>query len=415
MIRLRRLKPLFAISSSLVSVGTLFLAQMLLARLLGADSYGTYAVVLALVSLVTIALSAGINFAAVRVLPTAVALADQATLRDVDRRWRRHMVWLAGILGAGAALLLFPATQTLGAVAAISSAWACLMVASGVIRGWGWPLLAIGLSTVGRSFGILGAVVIIYMMMGAVTLRMALWATLAGTAIVALLSVVALWLVTARARLGDNASSRLGGEWRRAARAGVISDLLFTAFGRLDVVILGFLASSGDVGLLAISLRLAEIVALPHMALSVYIGPTISLQRRGGGPFSLRSLVVLSATASAFALFPILAWGQSILALMGPEFIAAIGPLSILATAHLLSVVLGGLAHSALLLVGAYRSQLRLTTAFIALRALATVIGYDAAGLTGAATAIGAVIAIHAAVQAKIASAATGLRFGLVR
>jgi O-antigen/teichoic acid export membrane protein len=150
-----------------------------------------------------------------------------------------------------------------------------------------------------------------------------------------------------------------------------------------------------DLGLLRAAERLALLVSFSVLAINPVIAPRIVRLSRGGDPIRLRRLtgraMLASTGIAACVLVPLVIWPGPALALMGPEFTAAVPYLRVMACAQLLAAAIGPLAMM-LNMSGRERLSMWINLATLALAA-ALVPGLSLAyGATGFAVAYAAII-----------------------
>ncbi|MEO5614215.1 MAG: polysaccharide biosynthesis C-terminal domain-containing protein [Cypionkella sp.] len=132
-------------------------------------------------------------------------------------------------------------------------------------------------------------------------------------------------------------------EWLRPAVSLTLIMLADTIMSRAGILIIGLRNDTLGAGIFAVAFNLAQLVALPRMALSALFAPTVSALYARGDMVALQRLMARSAALSlAFTLviaLPLIAGAPILLPWFGPQFVTA-GPV-------LIVLVLGQLAAAA--------------------------------------------------------------------
>lgn len=335
----------------IAAMAATFGVGVLLARGLGVEGYGQYAIALAVISLAGIPGELGIPRLVVRETAAALARKDWSGLFGV-LRWADR-----SCIAVSAAVAVVVATATLVFSGAGDALGAAIL--------WGVPIIPIfalakirgaalqGLHQVplGQTVSTLARPLLLALLLG--------FFLLAGTALDAA-DAMALNALTAFAALGAGqvwlrnrlpprtiaTPVRNGRAWIASAIPLGMSEGLLMLEAQLAVLFLGLVASAVEVGLFRIAASTAVALIAPIFLVSAVVSPQLSRLHASGDVARLQRLVAFAARAQ-FAIvlllsLPLLLAGEEILALVfGSEFAAAAGPLRLMLLGHIASSAFG--------------------------------------------------------------------------
>jgi len=399
----------------LVHAGLTLALAVVLARLLGPEGYGVYAHVLALVTLLAVPARLGLPNLVVREVAAGLAGRQWGRVRALLRCAGGGVALASGALMLAAAGMLWLLGEGGGAYTATLALGLPLL-----------PLLALG-DLRGAALRGLGRVVqgqlpehvlrpgLLLAMIAALALPGAALtpATAMGAhaAAAALAFAAGAWLLKRHLPPEVRSASPTGatGPWMRSALPLAFIAGMQVIVMQTDVLMLGILAASADVGvyrvavqgslLIAFGLEAAKIASAPHLAGLHARGE----HRRQAASFRTAAALALSL-GGVTALGLVLAGPWLIRQAFGTAYAAAYLPLVILCGGQLLRV-LGGMAGELLNMSGreavAARAVAAAALANLALNALLI----PAFGLPGAAAATAASLALWTALAARGAHA----------
>lgn len=402
--RLRSLRATAAVSALAVfavrigAAGFAYGAQVLMARMMGGAEYGIFATVWVWIAILGHTATFGLSQGACRFLP-----ADQATGRLDSVRGFLLGGALAS-LGGGLALslgglavaflqgglLAGPYGTPILVAALVVPLFAFQDYLEGVARSQGWPLLAIAPPYLVRQALIMAAMVGAVLSGAPAEAWVAIACTLAATGLAATVQAV---LLLARLRRHLPRGPRLyrWRLWLTACLPIAAGDLAASAFGFVDVVILGFLAPPEAVGLYFAATRIQQFVAFVHYAASATTAQRLAAARAHGDEAGLAHLVRMQARwtflATAGVGLGILAVSPLLLGLFGEGFRASLPVLAIL-VAGSVAASLFGPAEDVLTMLGGERLCAGITLAMLALAALLCLVLIPELGVAGAAVAV---------------------------
>ena len=315
------------------AIGLTVLASVVLARAMGVEGYGSYALALSLLSLIGIPVQMGIPTLVLRETSGSAAVGDWGRMRAVWAWATRRIVLMAPlalVAGLGGIALVAP-----------GNAVAVALIGAPLV-----PLIALGLARDAALRGLhrimLGQVSETILRPAATLVLIALaWGIggqRVGPGLAMALSVLAaaiafgfgIWLL-ARHRprqLREAAPAPVDPAWARAIwpLAGLVA---VQGLGQhLGVVILGSFAAATDVAHFKIAQSANGLAVVGLGLVSLVIAPRIAHMQARGERAALQRLVAIGAALSLAALLPAVAvlvvWGQPLLSfLYGADYLAS--------------------------------------------------------------------------------------------
>ena len=331
----------------LVSALLLFTVQVVLARILGVESYGAYAIAFAWLAMLLLIGRQGFDLATVRYVAAYQSQRQWSLLRGFLEFSHTVVFSISMIVGACLALAAWLlrdhySAEIVGALvvaAAILPVYAQMQIHESALR---------GLSLVVRAQlfqAILNPALIIVCLPLAV-----LWLDVSASGETAMaiyllanvVSLLGLWLMLRRhlpGEVGAATPERLPREWMAASFAMMFMMSFIPLLNQLSLIVIGMLQDSTSAGIYGAAFRIAYILQLPAVALTAAIGPMAAdFHARGDiealqrvTHFSVRSIFGLAlVSAIGLAVF-----GRWILGILGGEFEAAYPVIMVLAAGQL--------------------------------------------------------------------------------
>lgn len=338
---------------NIASVALTFLATLVLANLMAVGEYGTYALVVALVNILIVPATLGLDRFVVRQIPAYEVTGEHGSIPVLISYATRRVLAAGVAIGAatfGGALLLNGLRLSIETLAVGIGMVALPLAALGRLR----QATLIGLRSVVLGqvpetlvrpalLAILPLIAVLALGAGFGALH-ALGLYLAGVAIAFLLGT--LLLIRRSPRVAPSTAPAPGQDrWLGTALAmGLVTGL--AAFqGQADLIVLGALASPAETGLYAVAARGATLIGLGLLVVNLPLGPEASRL------WTSRQMALLQSTvtrAARLAVLPALAVtlafavaGERFLVLFGPEFGAAYPALLILSLGQLANAATG--------------------------------------------------------------------------
>lgn len=339
---------LLKVGSTVVAI----LITVLLARALGPSQFGAYAFAFSTAALLTLPLLQGLPVLVVREVSRAHIAERPGLASQLLAYSNRLSVLVAVIIGLAmlAAMVLFPGATVLrqplllGVALALPLVMVATLARGSVVR-------AHGAAVRGQVPDMIVRPVALLAMVGA------LWWLPVDTALVAmtlhllaagLAFAISWWLVrrlvSKSAVAGDSRSDV--GRWTRALVPLSTVAGMQLINSQVDLVLLGFLGTSEDVGIYRVATTLALQVSFVLTVVNAVAAPKFALLYRDGRIDELRRVNLLGAGAAfsvgalVFAIYGL--FGRSLIEIaVGPDYLGAFVPLLVLSAAHLLTLWAG--------------------------------------------------------------------------
>lgn len=338
--------------------------SILLARILGVDSYGAYTYAFTWAMLIGMMLSLGMSDLAVREVPVYLS----RNRVDYARGYLLGGLVTVLITGSLAALILaLLSKQNIldfepgwGAVALVAMAHGTILILSQGMNGLQRILTSQFLESIVRQLLYVGAILLFYF--GGRHLTPAILFQIALVMVLPIIAVMGTIIWRELRKAASDTPTGLAAEpglWFLAALP-----LMATTFAQimqsdLDTLMVGFLLSDADVGTYRVAARGAALVSIATMVSLQLLGPMLSRaisQDKLEEAQSLISKSALIAALSGLAIcLPLGIGANAYTWLFGPDFAAAAQPLRLLLAGQFLYVLVG---PSALLLVMLRRERL---------------------------------------------------------
>lgn len=388
-----------------VGAAAAFGLHLLLARLAGAEQYGTYSYVLAWLGIAVLVAGLGLHLALVRYVAAYRAQAAWALLEGLWRWSRRLVLAAAGSIAAVAALLLWLLRDRLDPS----------LVATGWIACGALPVGAMFRLNEGRLLGLkrvaaaqlpegllrpviaAGLAALLYALPG----RPLGSAAAMGLHLVAILVALAVSLALARSlapRPPPPEEARyVPAAWMRVSVPLWLQAGLLLVSSRLDVILVGVLAGMTDAGIYAVASRLAELIVFGADASQLAARPDIAEADARNDPQALQRAVTAAAgwatLFAAGACFFLIAGRSLLLGLFGAEFLRG-APVLLILTAGYLVAACTALADSVMNMTGHQAAGARISAAALAVKLPLIWVGVASWGIAGAALASSAAMII---------------------
>jgi O-antigen/teichoic acid export membrane protein len=336
-----------------LGLGVSFALQVLLARTMGAESYGTYVYVTSWVALLLLVSRMGFGTASLRFVAAFRAREDWPRLRGYLRT-SQGVVGAASLAVGGATALvawglgprLPGATAPTLLVASLAlPVLAFLQLWSHVLRGLQRVLASQAPATLLQPLLLAlaaGACALAWPGRLDAPLAMALHAG-------SVLPAAALsYAVLRRAVPAPARRATPGGEpreWLRVALPLLAVNALLVVQERADVLAVGSFVGPAEAGIYGAASRVAGLIAFGLTAVNAWAAPLVSDLHARGDRAGLERLVRLSARIVFAVTLPlclgVALFGRPVLAAFGPEFLAAHGALVLLAASQLVNALAG--------------------------------------------------------------------------
>ncbi len=331
----------------LIGHGLAFLTQLLVARVIGAQSFGIYAYVLAWMTVLAYLAMLGFHIALLRFIPTYLASQSWPLLAGVVRYAEHRVMAVGGALVVACAITIWLFGQTLERevrltfliALALVPLLSLMVVRSSMVRAYGGVVTAILPERLVRDGIVLVIVGFIWLVdLGSQGAPLIIAATVAASMLaLAVATAVKHWLQP-RELIGVKPVSDAP-VWRRAILPLLVVTAVEALFDKTGVLVLGLAGLHKEAGVFALVFGMSMLVVLPRTAIDTIFAPTIAKLHAERRTDEVQTLILRSALLSLFTgaliALSLAAAASWILAWFGPEFAAGEAPLRILLLAQL--------------------------------------------------------------------------------
>ncbi len=403
--------------------GFSFLAQVVAARFLGADAYGEYAIVVAWIMLAASLCTLGFHISLVRLIPAYLCCERWSEVNGAVRFAIGATALVSVVVAALGSLTIeiFISATHPGLARAFQIGLVALpfltlhLVSASIVRSFGGIVLALAPERILRDGVILASLI------GAAWIGLTMNATTAAAAL--LVSSSARFLVALyganRLRppaLSGRASSYAIREWVALALPLICLTLADNLLARSGVMVLGMDGRTREAGVFAVAFSLAQLAALPRMAVATVFAPTVSDLHARQDRSALQILSVraawLSFSGTACVAIPIVVLAPTLLSWFGPRFTDGASAASLLASAQLVCAAFGPQQHL-ITMTGHERMAATLMTACAVTTFAICMVMSSTLGIFGVAFVIAASIVIWNIAMAQFIHARLRLLPGL--
>jgi O-antigen/teichoic acid export membrane protein len=410
---------LAVLAARVAAAGCAYVAQVLMARLMGGSEYGVFATAWVWIAILGHASTWGFGQAACRFVPAYRAAGDEDAARGF--LGAGALVALAGgaLVALTGALVLVLARDWLEAGRFAPFLLALLVVpvfalqdfAEGAARGFGWPLLAIAPPYLVRQALVMGAMALALRLGAPAEAWVAVAATLAATGLALALQATVLLRRLALVLPGRGRTAHWV-EWRRVALPLALVDLAGSGLVFVDVLALGLVMPPAAVGVYFAATRLLQFVVFVQFAASAATNAHFADAQARGDRAGLEALVRRRAQLATLATLLVggcvLLASPLLLGLFGPDFAGATPVLAVLIAGALAQSALGP-ADDLLTMLGGERATAAVSCAAVAAAGGLVLVVAPAFGTVGAAAAMAAAGTARAAWLAALARGRLGI------
>ena len=334
-----------------------YLANICLARWMGATEFGLYAFAWSWAMILSHLVGGGIHSAAIRFVPEYRARGDDSRLNGLLRR--SLQLTLATAVGlallCGLAVYLFETSIAAYYVLPLLFAFANILpqglfnLQLAIGRTFDHPLLAFAPKLLGPPAMIFATgLVVIYLMEESLTAPIVLAALCGGTLLVAILQYWALRRRLPPALESVEASYETK-TWLTVGFPLLIGAGSHIILAQVDQVMIGMFMTPQDVGIYSAAIRTSIIVPFVFAAVNAMATPKIIQRYTEGRHDEVRSLLTRIAHLvfwpGLFGGLAVIYFGREILGLFGPVFVAGYAALVILIGSQLLKICFGAVGE----------------------------------------------------------------------
>jgi O-antigen/teichoic acid export membrane protein len=382
----------------MAGVGLAYCSQLAIARIVGADTYGIYAYVLAWISVLAYLSALGFDVALLRFLPAYETNHAWALLRGVIQYTERRVTLVgAGVIVFGVSVVMLHAESLSPALKdtfligfALVPVLSLLWIRCAVARAFGGVVSAVAPDRIVRD-----GMLLVLVLIASLGMRLDVDAPLVMTATL-VSSVLALGIATTVVHrlqpgvLANVAPAYAASTWRLTALPLVVMGVTEVLMNRTGVLLLGWIGDTKSSGIYSLAFNIAFVVTLPRTAINTLFAPTVSALFTQKNQAMLQALITKSALwtlcAAAFIGALLFVFAGPLLAWFGKEYVVGVPALRILLIGHVIAAGAGSQMH-VMTMTGSERgaAALLILGAFSNIVAGAVLIGLF--GLVGAAIA----------------------------
>ncbi len=333
-----------------------FASSFLLARILGADGYGTFNYVFTLTSVLGVICHLGFSPLLTREVASLNSNKSYALLKGIQL-WafsRSFFISLIPLILGYLIIFAFniPENTTLKTTLLIGLPiipFASLsLVRQGALRGFQRVLHSQIPDDIIRPFVLLASVIIIWYLHNSVTPELATATNLVAISIS--FAVGAYWLVKSNSeQIKQSIPSYQSTYWLKSGLAFVAIALMHTVSTNVDILMLGILRPMDDVGVYSIAIKLSNLVAFPLMVTNIVLAPIFSKYLSENKKEKLQKIVTqISSLAFLTALLiggGLFIFRSFILKQFGSQFTFGASSLVLLISGQLFSVFAGSVGY----------------------------------------------------------------------
>lgn len=394
-----------AFSIYVASAGVTACAQLLIARIVGAHTYGIYAYVIAWITILAYFCALGFDIALLRFVSAYQTMGANSLARGIIRYAERRSLAVSVIVALIGGLIIefwprpfsteLKNTFLVGFI--LVPTLSLLWIRCSIVRAFGGVVPALIPDRVVRD----GLLVILVVGAGLVLGSHMQAPEVMGAAVFG--SIVALVLASLAVSrsypiaIKSAAPSYATASWRRAAVPFMIIAGAEALLNRAGVVVLGWFGETRDAGIYSLVFNIAFLVVLPRTAINTLFAPTISSLFTGNDRATLQALVTKTAlwtfcTAAGIAL-GLAIMAEPLLSWFGQDFVSGVPALYVLLVGQVVAAGFGSL-----LLVMTMTEHERGAAVLLIVSAVVDVLASVAfvywLGLTGAAIASSAALIV---------------------
>jgi O-antigen/teichoic acid export membrane protein len=377
-------------------VGLTYCSQLLIARVVGVDTYGIYAYVIAWIGVLAYFSALGFDVALLRFVPAYHAEKSWALLRGVVQYAQRRaimvgvMVMLVGMLVIMARRIdMGPADRNTFIIGFMMiPLWALLWIRCSVVRAFGGVVSAVAPERVIREGMLIGIVALAgWGLKLNVDAPLLMLATVVSTAVALGPASLAMGRLRPGA-INDVSPIYAAATWRRVALPLVIIGAGEALMNRTGVLLLGWFGDTRSAGIYNLAFNIAFVAALPRTAVNTLFAPTISslFARKDQAMMQLLCARAASWTlCSAACIALVLAvFAELVLRWFGPGFSEGVPALRILLLGQVIAASAGSQQY-VMTMTGHERSAAAILILSACANAIFSVTLINLIGLTGAA------------------------------
>jgi O-antigen/teichoic acid export membrane protein len=382
----------------IASAGVTACSQLLIARIVGAETYGVYAYVIAWMTILAYFSALGFDIALLRFVPAYQTTGAWSLARGIIQYAERRVLAVSILVMLVGALVItiwsrqfspgLGNTFLVGFI--LVPVWALLWIRCSIVRAFGGVALALVPDRVVRD-----GLLLILIVLASVALRRHIDApfVMMATLVSSIAGLGLASLAMHRLRPGVLAVTLpeyAAATWRRTAVPLVIIGAAEALLNRTGVVLLGWFGETREAGIYNLVFNISFLVVLPRTAINTLFAPTISSLFTRRDQVTLQALVAKAASwtlCAAVCIALVLAiLAEPILTWFGKDFAGGVAALRILLAGQVIASSYGS-QLSVMTMTEHERGAATLLILSTAVNVLASMVFISMLGLSGAAIA----------------------------
>jgi O-antigen/teichoic acid export membrane protein len=385
-----------AFGTHITGAALTYLAQLLIARLIGSTSYGYYAYVLAWMTVLAYVAALGFDVSLLRLISAYCAAGRWSLARGVLRYAERRGAAVGCVIVLAGALLLWflraslPAEQvrTFAFGLALVPLWSLLWMSSAAVRAFGGVVTALAPDRIIRDGGLVVVLGWLTMWPGAKVDASTVMSICAACSLAGLIVVKAALRHWRPRSVAEALPEYAASIWRATAFPFVLMSVSETLLNRTGVVLLVWSGQTIAAGVYALTFNLSMTVTLPRTAVNALFAPLVAQLWARGDRAELQLVVTRTALWTLLSglciALPLMILAEPLLSWFGPDFTRGVTALRVLLAGQ---VVASGFGPQMFLMTmtGNERSAAVLLIGSAIVNVLSGLLLVSVLGLTGAA------------------------------
>ena len=330
-----------------------YLSQLVIARLVGATSYGLYAYVLAWMTILAYVATLGFDVSLLRLIPSYRAAGKWDLVRGVLRyaECRGAAASCAIVLAGGLILWFFgyllPAEQvlTFGFGLALVPIWSMLWVSSSAVRAFGGVVAALAPDRIVRDGGLVVVLGLLTLWSGREFDASAVMLFTVTCSLVGLIIVRVALRYWRPGAVANAVPKYAAAAWRATVFPLALISVAETLLNRSGVVLLGWSGQTMAAGIYALAFNLSMTVTLPRTAVNALFAPLVSELSVRGDRAALQFVVTRTAlwtlVSGLCIALPLMMLAEPLLSWFGPDFTRAATAMRILLVSQIVAAGFG--------------------------------------------------------------------------
>ncbi|GMT42546.1 MAG: multi antimicrobial extrusion protein MatE [bacterium] len=345
-----------AFVAKVLAAGLAFGAQVALARIMGAESFGVYIYVISWITILTILGKVGLDASALRFVSSYVAHEEWSLLRGFFHRSRQIFTIASIFIAAIVASVVLVFQSKLSDELVFTFLAGCLLlpvlvslqVHAAFLQGFKKIVQSQAPQFVVRPLLIVGGIFFMFIMAEqAISSYMAMFIDMLATLCALLITYFyfAVSLADKTPKIQKVQKTYHTNKWLQVSMPLLLLSCFTILLSQTDIVMLGMIKGTTDSGIYAAASRTSHLISFGLMAVNAIAAPMISQLYSQGRMDELQRMVKLAAIAiMTFSLpisFAMIVWGEQLLSLFGQSFTAGYHSLVILIAGQLVNSLAG--------------------------------------------------------------------------